>query len=113
MSFHVGYCSLFFCFVDYIYQSVKGFIDWAKQQIENYAEMFRKQVYISDVEPKTVKEALQITYSQSKKVYLMSISLHDHVSYLFSSCSKSMVSTFASSLTNSLLRTPKIKRKHR
>jgi len=44
------------------------FIDWAKQQIENYAEMFRKQVYISDVESKTVDEALQITYSQSKKL---------------------------------------------
>ncbi|KIM88914.1 hypothetical protein PILCRDRAFT_3077 [Piloderma croceum F 1598] len=44
------------------------FIDWAKQQIENYAEMFRKQVYSSDVESKTVEEALQITYNQSKKL---------------------------------------------
>jgi hypothetical protein len=68
----VLFCGLF---VDYIYQFVTGFIDWAKQQIENYAEMFRKQVYISDVEPKTVEEALQITYSQSKKVYLISTSL--------------------------------------
>jgi hypothetical protein len=47
---------------------VTGFIDWAKQQIENYAEMFRKQVYSSDVESKTVEEALQITYNQSKRV---------------------------------------------
>jgi len=47
---------------------VTGFIDWAKQQIENYAEMFRKQVYSSDVESKTVEETLQITYNQSKKV---------------------------------------------
>lgn len=46
------------------------FIDWAKQQIETYAEMFRKQVYSSDVEQKTIDEALNITYSQSKKVSL-------------------------------------------
>ena len=28
-----------------------GFIEWAREQIENYAEMFRKQVYTSDVDP--------------------------------------------------------------
>lgn len=48
--------------------SYPEFIDWARKEIENYAEMFRKQVYISDVDPKTVEEALRITYSQSKKV---------------------------------------------
>ncbi|KAG2136515.1 uncharacterized protein EDB93DRAFT_781949 [Suillus bovinus] len=43
-------------------------IDWAKKQIEMYAERFRKQVYSSDVEQQTIKEALKITYSQSRKV---------------------------------------------
>ncbi|KAF7974912.1 hypothetical protein HWV62_11077 [Athelia sp. TMB] len=44
------------------------FIDWAKGEIEHYGEMFRKQVYTSDVEQNTVDEALRITYSQSKKL---------------------------------------------
>lgn len=52
---------------------VAGFIDWAKGQIERYAEMFRKQVYSSDVEKSTVDEASRITYSQSKKVCLFLI----------------------------------------
>ncbi|KAG1717817.1 hypothetical protein EDB19DRAFT_1899773 [Suillus lakei] len=43
-------------------------IDWAKKQIEMYAESFRKQVYSSDAEQQTVKEALKITYSQSRKL---------------------------------------------
>jgi len=47
---------------------LSAFIDWAKKQIEAYAEIFRKQVYSSDVDPKTVEEALKITHSQSKKV---------------------------------------------
>ncbi|TFY73945.1 hypothetical protein EWM64_g10067, partial [Hericium alpestre] len=44
------------------------FIDWAKKQIELYAEMFRRQVYSSDVDEKTVAEALKVTHSQSRKV---------------------------------------------
>lgn len=43
-------------------------IDWAKKQIEMYAEKFRKQVYSSDAEQQTVKEALKITHSQSRKL---------------------------------------------
>ncbi|KZP28786.1 hypothetical protein FIBSPDRAFT_728388 [Athelia psychrophila] len=43
------------------------FIDWAKGEIEHFGEMFRKQVYTSDVEQSTVDESLRITYSQSKK----------------------------------------------
>lgn len=43
-------------------------IDWAKKQIEMYAERFRKQVYSSDAEQQTVKEALKITHSQSRKL---------------------------------------------
>ena len=45
-----------------------AFIDWAKAQIQDFATMFRKQVYTSDVDPKTVEDALAITYTQSKKV---------------------------------------------
>jgi hypothetical protein len=46
----------------------QALIDWAKKQIEMYAERFRKQVYSSDAEQQTVKEALKITHSQSRKV---------------------------------------------
>ncbi|OBZ68581.1 Exocyst complex component EXO84 [Grifola frondosa] len=45
-----------------------SFVEWAKHQIELYAEMFRKQVYSSDVDPKTIDEAIQITQIQSKKL---------------------------------------------
>ncbi|KAJ7109864.1 hypothetical protein C8R44DRAFT_634295 [Mycena epipterygia] len=45
-----------------------AFIDWAKKQIEDYGELFRRQVYSSDVEPKVVDDAMKITYSQSKKL---------------------------------------------
>lgn len=38
--------------------------------METYAEMFRKQVYSSDVDQKTIDEALKITYAQSRKVCL-------------------------------------------
>jgi hypothetical protein len=58
----------FFDAVGFLAYLCTGFIDWAQKQIETYAEMFRKQVYISDVDPKTVEEALRIAYTQSKKV---------------------------------------------
>ncbi|CAK5264323.1 unnamed protein product [Mycena citricolor] len=45
-----------------------AFIDWAKTQIEDYGELFRTQVYSSDVDPKVVDEAMTITYAQSKKL---------------------------------------------
>ncbi|KAI0054118.1 hypothetical protein FA95DRAFT_1476670, partial [Auriscalpium vulgare] len=45
-----------------------SFIEWAKVQIESYGEMFRRQVFSSDVDQKTVDEALQITQSQSRKL---------------------------------------------
>lgn len=47
---------------------VVAFIDWARAQVEGYAEMFRNQVYSSGVEGKVVEEALKITYDLSKKV---------------------------------------------
>ncbi|KAH9923140.1 uncharacterized protein BXZ73DRAFT_91470 [Epithele typhae] len=45
-----------------------SFVEWARQQIELYAQMFRRQVYSSDVEPQTIDDALQITLVQSKKL---------------------------------------------
>ncbi|KAI0640292.1 hypothetical protein C8Q77DRAFT_1153163 [Trametes polyzona] len=45
-----------------------SFVEWAKQQIELYAEMFRKQVFSSDVDARTIDEAIQITHIQSKKL---------------------------------------------
>ena len=44
------------------------FIEWAKGQIENYADMFRKQVYGSDVDPETTEAAIKITTLQSRRV---------------------------------------------
>lgn len=45
-----------------------GFVEWAKGQVEAYADMFRKQVYNSDASPQTVEEAKKITHAHSKKV---------------------------------------------
>ncbi|THH31938.1 hypothetical protein EUX98_g2241 [Antrodiella citrinella] len=44
-----------------------AFVEWAKHQIEIFAEMFRKQVYSPDVHAKTVDEAIKATQLQSKK----------------------------------------------
>ncbi|CDO77292.1 hypothetical protein BN946_scf184753.g42 [Trametes cinnabarina] len=43
-------------------------VEWAKQQVEMYAEMFRKQVYSSDIDAATVEEAIRLTHIQSKKL---------------------------------------------
>jgi len=61
-------CSLCIFRVIVLTHGRQGFIDWAKKQVKMYAEMFRKQVYSSDVEQQTVEEALEITHSQSRKV---------------------------------------------
>ncbi|KAL1739371.1 Cullin repeat-like-containing domain protein [Schizophyllum fasciatum] len=49
-------------------EAASAFIEWARTQIESYAEMFRKQVYSPDVERKVVDECMTITYSQSRKL---------------------------------------------
>ncbi|KAI0673985.1 Cullin repeat-like-containing domain protein [Trametes maxima] len=49
-------------------EAASSFVEWAKQQIELYAEMFRKQVFSTDVDPRTIDEAIQITHVQSKKL---------------------------------------------
>jgi hypothetical protein len=69
--------------------------------------MFRKQVYTSDVDPKTVEGALAITYTQSKKVR------YDHrhsIAILSWHCSswKSSGSTSGSSSRNFSLRSRRI-----
>jgi len=43
-------------------------IDWAKKEIEAFAEIFRKQVFTPAVDPKVVEEAIRVTHPQSKKV---------------------------------------------
>ncbi|KAG6901721.1 hypothetical protein C0995_008689 [Termitomyces sp. Mi166 len=45
-----------------------AFIDWAKSRIEDFAENFRKQVFTSDIDPQIVSNALEITYTQSRKL---------------------------------------------
>lgn len=42
-----------------------GFVRWASTQVEAYAEMFRRQVYGVDQDPKVVAEALEITRSSA------------------------------------------------
>ena len=38
-----------------------GFVRWASQQIEAYAEMFRRQVYGPDQDPRVIEESLAVT----------------------------------------------------
>ena len=52
-----------------------GFIEWAKSQIETFAEMFRIQVFCTDVDKSVVDEALDITHNQSRKVCARSVFL--------------------------------------
>ncbi|KAI0294697.1 Cullin repeat-like-containing domain protein [Multifurca ochricompacta] len=45
-----------------------SFIEWARSLIEHFAEMFRIQVFSTDVEQSVVDEALSITHNQSHKL---------------------------------------------
>ncbi|EIN14240.1 hypothetical protein PUNSTDRAFT_110361 [Punctularia strigosozonata HHB-11173 SS5] len=45
-----------------------GFVEWAKHQMEAFAELFRRQVYTSDAPPQIVSEARRIAFVQSKKL---------------------------------------------
>ncbi|KAG6899822.1 hypothetical protein C0993_006523 [Termitomyces sp. T159_Od127] len=45
-----------------------SFTDWAKSQIEDFCEIFRKQVFTFDVDPQVVSNALEITYTQSRRL---------------------------------------------
>ncbi|KAF8514201.1 Cullin repeat-like-containing domain protein [Hysterangium stoloniferum] len=48
--------------------TASALVQWAKEQIESYAEMFRKQVRGSDVAPQTVQDCLEVTRLQSRKL---------------------------------------------
>lgn len=43
-------------------------VQWCKEQIENYAVLFGKQVFSPDAEPKMIAECNDITRVQNKKV---------------------------------------------
>ena len=45
-----------------------AFVEWAKAQISIYADMFRKQVFSSDVDEETVRECIAKTHAQNRKV---------------------------------------------
>lgn len=55
-----------------------AFVQWAKIEVEKYAEMFRKQVYSLDVDPEVIDAAMRVTKLQSRKVSL-SVSCLSHV----------------------------------
>lgn len=50
------------------HESASAFVQWAKEQIKVYIDMFKMQVYNSDVDPRIIEECLHITRSQSKRV---------------------------------------------
>jgi hypothetical protein len=39
----------------------KGFVRWASEQVEIYAETFRRQVYGADQDGKVIQESLEVT----------------------------------------------------
>ena len=55
-----------------------AFVQWAKIEVEKYAEMFRKQVYSLDVDPEVIDAAMRVTKLQSRKVSL-SVSPLSHI----------------------------------
>ncbi|KLO20158.1 hypothetical protein SCHPADRAFT_816745 [Schizopora paradoxa] len=48
--------------------ATSSFVEWAKIQIEQFAEMFRKQVFNSDVDKQTIEDCIKITQNSSKKL---------------------------------------------
>jgi len=48
--------------------ATSSFVEWAKIQIEQYAEMFRKQVFNSDVDKQMIEDCIKITQNTSKKL---------------------------------------------
>lgn len=51
-----------------VYSGCIALVQWAREQIERYAEMFKKQVHGSDVASQTVQDCIEITRLQSNKV---------------------------------------------
>ncbi|KIJ39437.1 hypothetical protein M422DRAFT_781017 [Sphaerobolus stellatus SS14] len=48
-------------------ETASSLVQWAKEQIETFAEMFRKQVHGSDVSPQTLQDCLEVTRLQAKR----------------------------------------------
>lgn len=47
---------------------LSGMVTWAKERIEVFATMFRRQVYGPDVDAQTIQESVQVTRLQGKRV---------------------------------------------
>jgi hypothetical protein len=47
---------------------ISGFIIWARQQIEDFAQMFRRQVYAPNVANQVAEECIRVTASHNRKV---------------------------------------------
>ncbi|ODN73316.1 hypothetical protein L202_07862 [Cryptococcus amylolentus CBS 6039] len=45
-----------------------GFVTWAKEQIETFVDLFRRQVDVPDVDQSVVDECLHVTASQNRKL---------------------------------------------
>lgn len=52
-----------------------AFVVWTRKLLEEYATIFRKQVYSKDVNPKVIQDAINITHTQSRKVCVWNKSL--------------------------------------
>jgi len=50
------------------HESASTFVQWAKEQIQLYVDMFRTQAYNSDVNQKMFEECVQTTFQQSKRL---------------------------------------------
>lgn len=49
-------------------EMVSGFVTWAKEQIETFADMFRRQVYAPTTEEGVADECLRVVASHNRKV---------------------------------------------
>ena len=61
-----------------IHQNATAFVEWAREQIQIYIDIFRKQVYNSDVNVDIMDDCRKITAAQSKRVSIQAtLSNHD------------------------------------
>lgn len=60
-----------------------GFVRWASEQVELYAETFRRQVYGADQDRKVIEESLDVTKSHGAMV---SLAIYDLDNTLAESC---------------------------
>lgn len=45
-----------------------GFVRWAAEQIELYAEIFRRQIYGADQDPQAIQDSLGVTMTHAGMV---------------------------------------------